>query len=228
MRGLPRQARRSALWALPAWAWRAAKGRSWYRRELRIYCYPAERISVLPRPRLLQRDCIDDLDRYERTEHAQMPADVYRDVARQRLAQGHHLYTLVEGRRLLHYGWLIDRQDRGEDLALGQVFFPPPDSAALYDYFTHPQARGHGLYRQALCQVLHDAHEHAGARQAYIYVYADNHASRHVVERIGFHYAGSLVKERRFFTDRHYAVAAHAGFEAGLLTGVRPCQTVIR
>jgi RimJ/RimL family protein N-acetyltransferase len=210
--------RQMSLGALLALVWRGVKNRLWYTRELRVYCFTAERIAVLPQPTLLRRDCFADLAFYERTEAEQLPPDEYRAVARTRMARGEHLYTLVEADKLLHYGWLIERQTRGEDAALGQVFFPPPDSAVLTDYFTHPAARGRGLYYQSLCQVLHDARTLAHARQAYIYVFGHNRPSRHVIEKVGFEYVGSLCKERRLFVTRRYGVAAgHAEFQTGLL-----------
>jgi RimJ/RimL family protein N-acetyltransferase len=203
---------------LPALVWRGVKNRLWYRRELRIYCYTAERIAALPQPTLLSRDRFADLDYYERTEAEQLPPAAYLEAARMRMARGEHLYTLVEDGKLLHYGWLIERQTRGADAALGQVFFPPPDSAVLYDYFTHPAARGRGLYYQSLCQVLHDAHALAHARQAYIYVFGHNRTSRHVIEKVGFEYVGSLFKERRLSVTRRYAVAhGDTEFRTGLL-----------
>src|SRR6476646_9367023 len=92
----------------------------------------------------------------------------------ERMAQGFHLYTYVEDGRLLHYGWLIDRQARGEDGWVDQVYFPPPETAVLFDHFTHPLARGRGLYFQAMCRLLHDAREFACARQAYVTVFGSN------------------------------------------------------
>jgi GNAT superfamily N-acetyltransferase len=195
----------------------ALRRRIWYRRELRIYSCPADRIDALPRPARLRRDHLDDLNCYRPTDSSQMPLDRYLTTAKQRLSAGHHLYTCVEHGLLLHYGWLIDRQERGEDAELGQVFFPPPDSAALYDYFTHPAARGRGLYFDALCQVLHDARDLAGARQAYIYIYSDNAASTHVAEKIGFEYVGSLVATRRFFVRRRVARSARPDFRVEVL-----------
>ena len=58
-------------------------------------------------------------------------------MAVERRAQGFHLYSYVEGGCLLHYGWLIERQTRGEDGWVDQVYFPPPDTAVLFDHFTH-------------------------------------------------------------------------------------------
>jgi len=186
-------------------ALRGMKARVWKRSELRVYGLDAARIESLPNPGLMTRDSFEDLECYEQTDRGQFTRDELIGVARGRAGLGHHLYTRVESGVLVHYGWLIDRQERGEDAALGLVFFPPPRSAALYDYFTHPSARGRGLYRDALFQILHDARDLARAEHAYIYVYDDNPASWRVVERVGFRHEGSLVKERRLFSVKRYA-----------------------
>jgi len=202
---------------LPARLWRVARKRVWYHCEKRIYVYEADRVLALPNPNRLRRDRVEDLRYYEQTASWQLSPDAYQATARRRLAEGEHLYTLVEGNRLLHYAWLQSCHTRGEDTAVGQAFFPPPASSALYDHYTHPSARGQGLFFEALCQLLHDVHALANTKQAYIYVYGDNKPSRHVVEKIGFHYVGSLIEDRRLFTARRYAVSAGGPFRTALL-----------
>jgi GNAT superfamily N-acetyltransferase len=197
--------------------WRVARKRVWYRCEKRIYVYEADRIPSLPNPNRLRRDQVEDLRFYEQTASWQLSADAYRDAAKRRLAQGEHLYTLVDGDRLLHYAWLQTCHTLGEDTAVGQAFFPPPDSSALYDHYTHPSARGKGLFFQALCQVLHDVPTLAKTKQAYIYVYGDNGPSRHVIEKIGFRYVGSLIEDRRLSNVRRYAVSGGGPFRTALL-----------
>jgi RimJ/RimL family protein N-acetyltransferase len=195
----------------------AAKNRLWYRRELRVYRYPLEEAPPLPLATMFRRNCLDDLQYYERSSKEQHSPDAYRAVAVERRAQGFHLYTFVESGRLLHYAWLIDRQTRGEDGWVDQVYFPPPESAALFDHFTHPLARGRGLYFQALCRLLHDARELAGARQAFVTVFGSNAPSRRVIEQVGFQHEGSLLKERRLVWSRRYAVSAGGSFTTALL-----------
>jgi len=208
-----RQDRRELLAAI----WKVARKRVWYHCEKRIYVYEADRILALPNPNRLQRDRPEDLRYYEQTASWQLSPDAYRAAAHKRMAQGEHLYTLVEENRLLHYAWLQSCHTRGEDTAVGQAFFPPPESSALYDHYTHPSARGQGLFYQALSQLLHDVHTLAKTKQAYIYVYGDNTPSRHVIEKIGFRYVGSLIEDRRLFTARRYAVSAGGPFKTELL-----------
>lgn len=196
---------------------KAIPNRVWYRRELRVYSYPLGDLSGLPHPTILERDCFDDLQYYERATKEQQSPHLYRKTALERMAQGHHLYTLVVHGRLLHYAWLIERQTRGEDGWVDQVYFPPQDTAILFDHFTHPSARGQGLYYQALCQLLHDARELVQARQAYVTVFGSNGPSRHVIEKVGFQHEGSLFKEKRLFWSSRYSVAARGEFRTALL-----------
>lgn len=195
----------------------AIKRRVWYRRELRVYRYLLEDSPHFPRPVIFERNRFDDLQYYERSSKYQPSPDVYRKMALERRAQGFHLYTFVQQGRLLHYGWLIERQTRGEDDWVEQVYFPPPDTSVLFDHYTHPAARGRGLYFQALCRLLHDARDLAGARQAYVTVYGSNRPSRHVIEKVGFQHEGSLYKERRLFWSTRYSVGAHGDFTTALL-----------
>jgi RimJ/RimL family protein N-acetyltransferase len=195
----------------------AMKRRVWYRRELRVYGSPLDGSPPLPRPAIFERNRFDDLEYYERTDKYQPTPEAYRKMALERKTQGFHLYTFVQERRLLHYGWLIERQTRGEDDWVQQAYFPPPDTSVLFDHFTHPSARGKGLYFQALCRLLHDARDLAGARQAYVTVFGSNAPSRHVIEKVGFHHEGSLYKERKLFWSTRYSIGAHDEFRTALL-----------
>jgi len=203
--------------AVLPWLWGAVKRRVWYERELRVYRYPLDESPRVPRPTIFRRDCLDDLRFYERSSKEQHPAAAYRTMAGERMAQGFHLYTFVEDDRLLHYAWLIERQTRGEDGWVDQVYFPPPGTAVCFDHFTHPAARGRGLYFQALCLLLHEARDLAGARQAYVTVFGSNRPSRHVIEKVGFQHEGSLFKQRRLLWSTRYAVSAGGPFATALL-----------
>jgi hypothetical protein len=196
---------------------RAARKHVWYRSEKRVYVYPVQEVQRLPRRAAMRRDWLNDLDFYEQTSVSQPPFVACLEAARNRLARGEHLYTRVENGVLLHYAWLIPSQACAEDVAIGQVFYPPPGSAALYDHFTHPAGRRRGLFFDAMCQMLQEVPILSSAKQAYIYVYADNERSRRVIEKIGFRYAGSMVQDRRFGLARRYALPAAAEFDSALL-----------
>ena len=202
---------------LSAKLFRAAAKQLWYRSEKRVYVYPVEAIARLPHPVAMQRDRVDDLRYYARTAKSQLPPDDYRKDARARLHRGEHLYTLVENDTLLHYAWLVPYTKPEADRAIGQAFYPEPDSANLYDHFTHPFGRRRGLFFQAMCQILHDVPLLTSAKQAYIYVYADNDRSRRVIEKVGFRYIGSMVQECRLRVVKRYPLSAGGEFRSALL-----------
>ena len=137
-----------------------------------------------------RRDTIADLLRFQ--EQAETPSrqEFYR-TALARLEQGHHCYTVVEQGRLVHWGWLAEGQDRGFLEEVHQPFTYPSGSVALYDFYTDPAFRGRGLYTASIGQMLNDASA-AGHQRAWIFVTADNRASRSVVEKARLAYVLSL------------------------------------
>lgn len=213
-----------ALMASPLFL--ALRQRFWYRREMCYYSCDSKHIMDLPRPRSFRRDCPEDLRYYEACDPWQMSPQEYRRESAKRLRHGNHLYTLVFDGRLAYYGWLADRAPSRAEPLFGQVFLPPADAAVIFDCYTHPAVRGRGLYYQALCQMLHDAHEVSHAEQVCIGTLADNHVSRRVIEKIAFRYIGSMVKKRRLFKAQRYAVASDSRFRTAFLKAPSNIQEV--
>lgn len=199
---------------IPRLAWLALRSVFWTRLESRFYSMTAERVRSLPNPRPCRRDCYDDLQYYERFSYYQPPKGGYLEMAEERRKSAGHLYSLVADGVLAHAGWLRERQDVQVNRHIHCAVRFPPESALLWDFATHPSARGRGLYRQTLHQCLHDAVELDGARQVYIYVDWDNRISRHVIEKVGFEYQGSIVRERWLFKTRRRILRAVPSFEA--------------
>jgi CelD/BcsL family acetyltransferase involved in cellulose biosynthesis/RimJ/RimL family protein N-acetyltransferase len=175
--------------------------------ELRIYVFRRQDFDKIvgavargsplngaPAAWLMSRDSLDDLLAFR-------PAEAWQDRQRflaealTRIEKAHHMYTRVEEGRLVHYGWLIDRQKKAFFGEVQRAYEFPDHSAVLYDYWTHPAARGRGLYQSSLRQMLNDAFAIEGTQQAYIGVLADNGPSRHAIEKTGFVYECSLYKE---------------------------------
>lgn len=204
----------------------AAVRQVWHRRELCIYSCSAHKIRELPESSLCRRDAWADLDFCDSWSYEHLTREQYlAEAGARRKAGKHHLYSLVEDGVLVHYGWLTYPQERAPDAALGLEFIPPPRSAGLWDYFTHPAARGRGLYLRTLRQCLHDALDIDGAESVFIYVYADNGVSRHVIEKAGFTYRGSLVLERFCGRTRRYATSAGDALEVRLLSSGSQAET---
>jgi RimJ/RimL family protein N-acetyltransferase len=199
---------------LPTLLWLGLRSIFWTRLESRFYVMTAEQVSRLPNSRPCRRDCFDDLQHYERFSYYQPSKERYQKVAEERRRDGGHLYTIAGDGVLEHFGWVRERETVRVNRHIQCAVRLPPESALLWDFATHPRARGRGLYRQALRQCLHDAVELHGARQVYIYVDAGNRISRHVIESIGFEYQGSIVRERRLFKTRRHILPAAPSFDA--------------
>jgi CelD/BcsL family acetyltransferase involved in cellulose biosynthesis/RimJ/RimL family protein N-acetyltransferase len=169
----------------------------WDRTEFRIYVYLPADVQALPRPQVMTPDRLEALLAFEPMA-AYQTRQAFLARALHQLENEQHCYTFMENGRLLHYGWLGLRQERARLSEVGQEFiFDEPENAVLYDFFTHPEARGRGLYQQALYQILHDAAAVPGLKKIYIMVLADNAPSRHVIEKVGFTYTGSLFRQKR-------------------------------
>ena len=179
----------------------------WYTGEMRIYAMDVKAARRLPHPQSMRRDCIRDLLSYEAAEAWQLPTSLFLKQAIEGLASGAHIYTHTKDGRLLHYGWLIERQTKSFLSEVGQANYLPPDSAVLADYYTHPLARGQGLFHASLYQMLHDAARIPDTKQIYIGVMADNAPSRHVIEKLGFVYQYSFFQGRRLARKAHWSNA---------------------
>ena len=205
----------------------AVRNRVWRRLELCVYSCTADRIKTLPRSTRLKRDAWEDFACCEQWSYPNLTREEYLASVEARHQSGlHHLYSLVENGVLVHYGWLTSRQERAPDAAIGLVFIPPPRSAALFDYFTHPIARGRGLYSESLRQCMHDAVEIDGAETVFIYAYSDNAISRHAIEKAGFEYRGSLVMERRGWLTRRYSTFTGTALDVRRLEDDEPARAI--
>jgi CelD/BcsL family acetyltransferase involved in cellulose biosynthesis/RimJ/RimL family protein N-acetyltransferase len=162
----------------------------WSRRELRIYAIRAERVRGAGAPRVVRRDALQDLLAFD-SPPGWSTREEFLSRALARLQKDHHVYTRVEDGRLVHYGWMAEAQERADLSEVGQQIALPPGAVVLYEYFTHPEARGRRLYQHSLRQMLEEAAAASEAEWIYIWVLADNAASRHVIEKAGFEYRGS-------------------------------------
>jgi GNAT superfamily N-acetyltransferase len=106
-------------------------------------------------------------------------------AALDRLEEGQHVYTAVENGKLLHYSWLIPRQEVSYS-DYGQPIELPAGSAVVYDDYTYPAARGRGLHRASIEQRVHDAALMPDTNWIFTGVRADNPRSWRNFERLGF------------------------------------------
>lgn len=184
--------RHTKVSTLPPKVLKVARRRLGTTMEMRIYSYDVELARHLKVPQLMNRDCLPDLMAYQPAEAWQLRFSAFLKRVLTGLEHGNHVYTRVEDGRLVHYGWLIERQQKSHLSEVGHDFYLPPESAVLADFYTHPAARGKGLYQHSLRQMVHDASLIVGTKHIFIGVLADNFPSRHVIEKVGFNYRFSF------------------------------------
>ena len=176
------------------------------RREFRVYRADrtlAGKFDFDPRVR---SNHIADLLAFEPSESWQS-RDAFLSSALARIEQGGSAFTVgVEG-RLAHSGWMGVNQATSHMTEVGQTMSFPPHSVALYDFYSHPDFRGGGLYRATIGHMLRTAFIAEDTEFAYISVLADNGPSRHVIESMGFSYQESYFWERRLGTERKWSSA---------------------
>jgi RimJ/RimL family protein N-acetyltransferase len=182
------------------------KIRNWsgIKREFRIYRGDrtlAERCRCDERVRC---NSLSDLLSFEPGESWQT-RDAFLSSALARLQQGEFAYTVSINNHLAHFGWMIANQAESYMTEVKQSMTFPPGSVSLYDFYSHPEFRGRGLYRTTIGHILYEAFADEGTQYAYISVLADNLPSRHVIETMGFEYQRSFFWERRFGTERKWA-----------------------
>lgn len=180
---------------LPGKLYKATKHRLWSTSEMRLYEFDVATAQSLQPSEIMNKDHLPDLLAYRPSEAWQPRVSPFLRQAMESLELGHHVYTFVQDGALIHCGWLIERQEKSILSDVGYELNLPPESAVLTSYYTHPAARGRGLYRQSLTQMLHDASLIPETKHIYIAVLANNGPSRHVIEKLGFEYRFSFFKK---------------------------------
>lgn len=125
-----------------------------------------------------------------------------------RIVAGEKFYSVSENGRLLHWGWLIEKQKSAFLTEVKQSTELPEHSGVLYDFYSHPGARGRGLYQRTLSTMLKHASRIPHLQYVYIFVEADNGPSRHVIEKLGFDYQYSLCRQRCLIFSRRWRTSA--------------------
>jgi GNAT superfamily N-acetyltransferase len=126
----------------------------------------------------------------------QQPQHEFLREAADRLKNGCHVYTYMLDGRLAHYGWMVENQENWP-IAEVPAFTLPPNSALLFDFYTHPNYRGLGLYTKSLRHMFFDAAA-SDIRQIYIFVPKNETTAGSVIENAGFAYEKSFFERNRF------------------------------
>ena len=174
-------------WAAQRWAWDE--------RTLLLYrmsAAEARRLDAEPMP----VNAIRDLLAYVPGSRDGITRRQFLDICLERLEDGRDVFTVADGSRLLHSGWLVTAPGR---LPLDPYvpFELPPGYAYLSDVFTDPAARGRGLHARSLACRLSAGARHPGIEWIMSAVAPGNAASPRNVERLGLrHYATVGLRSR--------------------------------
>ena len=183
--------------------------------EYRIYRMRLNHLAALPAAAMVDTgpppriDALDDLVHYSPVA-AWQSRQKFLSAALERIERGERVYSARTDGVLLHYGWRVREQSEAFFTEVGTKYRYPEPGTVLYDFFTHPNARGQGWYQRTLACMLRDLESatDGGPRVVYISVLADNEASRHVIEKLGFDYLESLIRVSAFGWSRRYQVSA--------------------
>lgn len=159
----------------------------WHERRLMLYRMPAaeaRRLAAEP----MAVNAIRDLLAYVPGSRDGFTRRQFLGICLERLEDGRDVFTVADGSRLLHSGWLVTAPGR-LPLDPHVPFDLPPGYAYLSDVFTDPSARGRGLHARSLACRLSAGARHPGIDWIMSAVAPDNAASRRNVERMGLrHY----------------------------------------
>ena len=163
------------------------------RTELRMYRAHLDDLPPAADDDEIFRDRLDHLMLYTPCETWQSRHRFIRNAI-SRISPDTHIYTCADKNLLLHFSWLIENPGSMLKTEVNQHFDFPPGSVYLFDAYTLPQARGKGLCSRAQQSMIHDIRRDGRFRYIYVSVLANNHASRHIIEKMGFQYQTSLIQ----------------------------------
>lgn len=166
-------------------------------RYLLLHAIEAERAAPASADDGLRCNRLDDLALFEQTERW-LPREVFVAEAQRRIGEGLRLYTAIDGRRLVHYGWLVPSQSEAWLPFVQQRFRFPAGSAVLFNAYTHPAARGSGLHERSMRRRVADAAALPGTHWVYTAIESHNTASRIVAARVGLRCVDVLYERVRW------------------------------
>ncbi|MGH9344951.1 MAG: GNAT family N-acetyltransferase, partial [Terriglobia bacterium] len=158
----------------PAASFQELKSAAWSRKEARVYCLD---LKLHPAPfmspenstlAVMHRDDLGDLLQYEPTGATQPARREFLAKALEWLEEGRHAYTRVIEGKLAHCAWLIERSESCPLAEVGQSHPCAPNSAALVNFYIHPDYAEKNLFQSLLQQMLIDAASVPETQRVYI------------------------------------------------------------
>ena len=150
----------------------------------------------MPKDDRFRRDDTSELALYEQAETTDRTKSRFLEESHARLKAGEHVYTLSDGKRLLHYAW-VQRNAGPTGTEIGGQVDYPPHSVVFYDDYTLPVSRGLGLHTASLRHRLAESSTMPEVEHIFINVLAANAPSRRNIEKVGFLHYGTLTRTVR-------------------------------
>lgn len=168
--------------------------RLWHRPEVRIYVFAAGTAPLGEQPRLLSKDCLNELLLFRPIASGQTRQN-FMIQALNRIENGNHVYTYVKQDRLVYVGWVMVHQEKFFFPEVEQEFCFPPGSVLFFGFYTHPTANKPHVYPSSLRQMLQETIALSDTKQVYIAVPSNDRSLQQTVEEVGFTYECSLFKK---------------------------------
>lgn len=178
--------------------------RLWSTRYLHLFAISREHAHPSGHDTVFRRNHWPDLEAFEQTERW-LPRSGFLATARERLDKGEDVYTLVEGGRLICYGWLRRHCQQSRYTYVDQTVIFAPGTAVIYNGWVHPEARGRRLHRAAQLQRIADAFTDPDGCYVFSAVEAANTAAYKSASRAGLHPQAVLETRTRFGRQRKSA-----------------------
>ncbi len=173
-------------------------GRIWSSTEVRFYRLETKGVVQGACDCEVRRDILRDLLCYQPPDRSCRSKQEFLSDARSRIGAGVHCYSTTNSQLLVNYAWLSSRTSKSLIAEIQHTYEYPPNSAVIQDFHTHPAYRRKGFGSRALRQILSDASTIEGVDFVYVAVPAGNHAARRMVEKAGFKYQNSIIRDVRF------------------------------
>jgi len=176
---------------------RSVKDRVWSSTEMRFYRAKVNVVQTL-RDEGVRRNNLRHLLCYEPFDRSYPSRQEFLRDAISRIESGVHAYSIVHGDMLVNCAWLTARTSKSFITDVQHTYEYPPNSVLLQRFCTHPTYRRQGLCSRTLKQILNDAASLGTFDFVYIAVPAGNRAGRRMIEKAGFEYQNSIIREVRF------------------------------
>jgi len=176
---------------------RSIKKRIWSSTEMRFYQADAN-VPQGPCDAEVGRNSLRDLLCYEPADQGCRSKQEFLRDAIARIESGVHAYSVIHGDVLVNFAWLTSVISKSFVTEVEHTYEYPPHSVLLQQIYTHPSYRGQGLCSRTLRQIVNDEASVGSVEFVYAAVPAGNRAGRRAIEKAGFKYQNSIIREVRF------------------------------